>query len=69
VAHRLDSVLDCDRVIVLEGGRLVEQGPPRHLLRETQSCFAAMYYAASRERQGQDEAKHVTKPSADPSDA
>ncbi len=32
IAHRLSTVQDADRVIVLEGGRVVEAGSPRELL-------------------------------------
>jgi ATP-binding cassette, subfamily B, bacterial len=33
VAHRLSTVMDFDRVVVLHEGRVVEDGPPRELLR------------------------------------
>jgi ATP-binding cassette subfamily B protein len=26
IAHRLATVLSCDRILVMEGGRIVEQG-------------------------------------------
>ncbi|MFF0200747.1 NHLP bacteriocin export ABC transporter permease/ATPase subunit [Streptomyces sp. NPDC005017] len=32
IAHRLSTVLDADRVIVMENGRVVQQGPPALLL-------------------------------------
>jgi ATP-binding cassette subfamily B multidrug efflux pump len=32
IAHRLATVVDCDRVLVFHGGRLVEQGPHEELL-------------------------------------
>ncbi|MET9444618.1 NHLP bacteriocin export ABC transporter permease/ATPase subunit [Streptomyces sp. NPDC006610] len=32
IAHRLSTVLDADRVIVMEHGRIAEQGPPGRLL-------------------------------------
>ncbi|MEU9122635.1 NHLP bacteriocin export ABC transporter permease/ATPase subunit [Streptomyces sp. NPDC048506] len=32
IAHRLSTVMDADRVIVMEGGRIVEQGAPAELL-------------------------------------
>ncbi|MFE8015238.1 NHLP bacteriocin export ABC transporter permease/ATPase subunit [Streptomyces antibioticus] len=32
IAHRLSTVMDADRVIVMENGRIVEQGPPAALL-------------------------------------
>jgi len=33
VAHRLSTAREADRVIVMEGGRIVEQGPPEELVR------------------------------------
>jgi ABC-type multidrug transport system fused ATPase/permease subunit len=33
IAHRLSTVRRADRIAVLEGGKLVEQGAPEHLLR------------------------------------
>ncbi|MEU4659846.1 NHLP bacteriocin export ABC transporter permease/ATPase subunit [Streptomyces sp. NPDC023723] len=35
IAHRLSTVLDADRVIVMEDGKVVQQGPPSVLLAET----------------------------------
>ncbi|MFF9019568.1 NHLP bacteriocin export ABC transporter permease/ATPase subunit [Streptomyces eurythermus] len=35
IAHRLSTVLDADRVIVMEEGRIVQQGPPSELLADT----------------------------------
>ncbi|MDX3759504.1 NHLP bacteriocin export ABC transporter permease/ATPase subunit [Streptomyces sp. AK02-04a] len=35
IAHRLSTVLDADRVIVMEDGRVAQQGPPAHLLADT----------------------------------
>lgn len=40
IAHRLSTARDADRVIVLEGGRVVEEGPPTELL------AAGGYFAA-----------------------
>lgn len=34
IAHRLSTVMDADRVIVMDQGRVVEQGPPAALLAE-----------------------------------
>ncbi|MFE4652195.1 NHLP bacteriocin export ABC transporter permease/ATPase subunit [Streptomyces sp. NPDC056707] len=35
IAHRLSTVLDADRVIVMSDGRVVQQGPPAELLADT----------------------------------
>ncbi|MEU1694445.1 NHLP bacteriocin export ABC transporter permease/ATPase subunit [Streptomyces hirsutus] len=34
IAHRLSTVLDADRVVVMEEGKVVQQGPPARLLAE-----------------------------------
>ena len=33
IAHRLSTVMDCDRIIVLEGGKIIEEGTHRELLK------------------------------------
>ncbi|MEV8592668.1 NHLP bacteriocin export ABC transporter permease/ATPase subunit [Streptomyces sp. NPDC052012] len=35
IAHRLSTVLDADRVVVMEDGKVVQQGPPARLLADT----------------------------------
>ncbi|MER6352533.1 NHLP bacteriocin export ABC transporter permease/ATPase subunit [Streptomyces sp. NPDC001634] len=35
IAHRLSTVLDADRVIVMEDGKVAQQGPPTQLLADT----------------------------------
>jgi subfamily B ATP-binding cassette protein HlyB/CyaB len=42
ITHRLSSVLDMDRILVLEDGVLVEEGTPAALLRQA-GRFAALY--------------------------
>lgn len=34
IAHRLEYIKQCDKVMVIESGRLVEYGPPEILFRE-----------------------------------
>jgi ATP-binding cassette, subfamily C (CFTR/MRP), member 1 len=48
IAHRLDTIVDFDRVVVLEKGCLVEEGNPRELLRVSSSRFKALWDASRR---------------------
>jgi ATP-binding cassette subfamily B protein len=41
--HRLETVLDMDRVLVFEHGRVVADGPPGMLLRDRTSPLAALF--------------------------
>ena len=43
IAHRLQTVMDCDRLLVLDGGRISEEGSPRQLLKNKDSYFFKMY--------------------------
>jgi len=45
IAHRLSTVEIADRVLVLEGGRIVEDGPPERLLAQHTGHYAALYDA------------------------
>ena len=42
IAHRINTVLDYDRIMVLDEGRVVEFGPPQELLANEESSFAAL---------------------------
>ncbi|RDW71555.1 hypothetical protein BP6252_08118 [Coleophoma cylindrospora] len=52
VAHRLDTILDFDRVAVLDRGKLKECDAPATLLAREGSAFAALYetYTSSRDK-------------------
>lgn len=43
VAHKLDTVLDFDKVIVMNQGQLVEYGEPYKLLEREGSWFKSLY--------------------------
>jgi len=42
IAHRLSAVRNADRIIVIDRGRIVEEGPHERLL-ESQGSYAALY--------------------------
>lgn len=42
VAHRIPTVVDSDRVLVLSEGRVSEYDMPRRLLKDKSSCFAKL---------------------------
>lgn len=42
IAHRLNTIADYDKILVLSGGRVVEYDTPRTLLDIQQSEFAKM---------------------------
>ena len=42
VAHRIDTVLDCDRIIAFAGGQIIEVGSPKELSEKPDSYFKRM---------------------------
>jgi ATP-binding cassette subfamily C (CFTR/MRP) protein 1 len=42
IAHRLNTIVDYDRVLVLDAGKIREYDTPANLLRDPNSAFAAM---------------------------
>jgi len=47
VAHHLNTILDFDRILVLDRGKVVEDGKPGVLLSNPDSAFSRLYIAAS----------------------
>ena len=48
VAHRLKTVIDADKILVIDGGRIIESGTPQELRRGS-GLFAMMYEMQSLE--------------------
>eukprot|EP00210_Caulerpa_lentillifera_P007441 g7111.t1 len=48
IAHRIDTIMDCDLLIVMENGRVVEFGSPIELLEGNGGTFKSMVKAAKR---------------------
>lgn len=48
IAHRIDTVMDCDLLLVLDNGELVEFGSPHKLLSQDNGIFAGMVAAAKK---------------------
>lgn len=48
IAHKLQSIINFDKVAVLDAGRLVEYGVPKELLNKD-SLFKGMYHSASQQ--------------------
>jgi len=42
IAHRLSSVATADRIIVLDRGRLVEEGPPSELMTRSNGVYQGL---------------------------
>ena len=42
IAHRLETILDFDRVVVMDAGRIAEIGAPSALVRKEGSLFGAL---------------------------
>ncbi|TQV93497.1 ABC multidrug transporter [Cordyceps javanica] len=47
IAHKLDTILDFDRVVFLDKGTIAEMGAPRELLATEGSLFRAQYESAA----------------------
>jgi len=42
IAHRIDTIIDSDRIIVMDAGRVVEFAPPADLIENEKSIFAEL---------------------------
>ena len=44
IAHRINTVKSCDRVIIMDEGEIIEVGNPDMLIKDTNSKFYTLYY-------------------------
>ena len=43
IAHRLDTIIDYDQVVIMDKGKVVEAGPPHELRNKKGGKFASMW--------------------------
>ena len=48
IAHRLTTVMDVDRLLVIDDGKIVEKGSPQELLEDTKSYFHKLVHLRGR---------------------
>ena len=44
IAHRINTVKSCDRIIVMNDGEIAEVGKPDDLIKDVNSKFYTLYY-------------------------
>uniref|UniRef100_A0A8R1HZ19 Uncharacterized protein n=1 Tax=Caenorhabditis japonica TaxID=281687 RepID=A0A8R1HZ19_CAEJA len=64
IAHRLSTIKNSDRIIVLNGGKIVEDGAPDELLADSNGIFHKMYNDQRLDQLSQQQ--HLQKPSLQP---
>ncbi len=47
IAHRVQTIVDSDRVLVMDNGRVIEFDTPRNLMENPQSTFARLVRQAN----------------------
>ncbi|KAK0163812.1 hypothetical protein PV328_002505 [Microctonus aethiopoides] len=52
IAHRLQTILSCDRILVMDSGRIIEFDSPQNLLENHNSEFSKMLAAADKTNNG-----------------
>ncbi len=50
IAHRLSTVIDADKIVVMDHGRIIEQGSHQQLL-EQKGCYADLWFTQQKEQQ------------------
>ena len=50
IAHRLSSIVHCDNIIVMNQGRVVEQGTHQELLQSIDGMYSRMWKVQNRDK-------------------
>ncbi|GAB1599468.1 multidrug resistance-associated protein 5-like [Argonauta hians] len=45
IAHRLTTIIECDKIIIMDSGKVIEEGKPNELLKKTTSKFYRLWKA------------------------
>jgi ATP-binding cassette subfamily B protein/subfamily B ATP-binding cassette protein MsbA len=65
IAHRLSTVVDADRIVLLEAGRVVDQGPHAELLQRTEMYRQMVFMQFQGEDDGSEGENIVPIPESD----
>ena len=63
IAHRLSTIKSADRIIVIDGGRVIEQGTHKELIR-AQGHYYNLYTRQFRDRHSRDYEPLILSPQA-----
>ena len=55
IAHRIETIIDCDLILVLQAGEIVEQGKPSELLLKEEGHFKALAKELMQQQQQEQE--------------
>lgn len=60
IAHRLEDVISCNRVLVMDAGRVAEEGTPSHLLGDKNGMFSNLVRELGSKLEGTLRQEHIS---------